>query len=296
MKIFVSWSGPTAGNLALFMQTWLRQVIQELEPFMSQSSIEKGTRWSKALSAHLGDTSQAIVCVTRDNQAADWLNFEAGALAKLPESRVRTLLVDILPSDVTGPLSEFQHTIASNKEDVCALIESINAHCDRPLSPGILASVFEREWPAFENKIAEVIELGTQYEKEVTPTRTDSDLLSEILERVRAMERIGTEQSSLTNQLLNQISISDLIAGRSLDSFLQFERLGGHLAEREREYQVLSSMTSLVAGQQVARNNSVDPFGTAMDIVKRGEKLYVRVTLPDGSKDVLEIGDVRLVN
>ncbi len=89
MQIFVSWSGTPAQVLADFLQTWLRQVIQELDPFMSTKSIEKGARWSPEISRRLSETNHAIVCVTSKNQDAPWLNFEAGALAKATDSRVR---------------------------------------------------------------------------------------------------------------------------------------------------------------------------------------------------------------
>jgi hypothetical protein len=53
MQIFVSWSGRAAQALAAFLQTWLRQVIQELDPFMSTNSIAKGARWSPEIAKRL---------------------------------------------------------------------------------------------------------------------------------------------------------------------------------------------------------------------------------------------------
>ncbi|UGT59858.1 toll/interleukin-1 receptor domain-containing protein [Nocardia asteroides] len=208
MHIFISWSGDTAGELAQFLRIWLQQVIQELEPFMSKSSIEKGARWSPELSNKLGDTGQAIVCVTRDNQSSEWLNFEAGALAKATGSRVRTLLIDITPSDVTGPLSEFQHTTATDRDDVWSLIMSINEHCNRPLSIDVLNPVFDRIWPDLKIKVEEIIAKAENSDKAKVPARTDADILAEILERVRAIERRDEETTANTRRLVEAVTVS----------------------------------------------------------------------------------------
>jgi TIR domain len=194
MQIFVSWSGRPAQVLAGFLQTWLRKVIQELDPFMSTSSIAKGTRWSPEIAKRLEDTSEAIVCVTSENQDAPWLNFEAGALAKATGSRVRPLLIDLSNSDVTGPLSEFQLTSASDKEDVRLLLSSINENCDRSLPNEILDATFEREWPALEAKVTEVVALIGGPPGKTPRKREDVDLMAEILDRVRTTERMGQEQ------------------------------------------------------------------------------------------------------
>jgi hypothetical protein len=49
---------------------------------MSDNNIDGGARWNDALAKALEETDFGIVCVTCANQAAPWLNFEAGAVAK----------------------------------------------------------------------------------------------------------------------------------------------------------------------------------------------------------------------
>lgn len=209
MQIFISWSGTPARELADFLQTWLQRVIQELEPFMSKNSIEKGARWSPQIAKRLEETTQAIVCVTQANQSAEWLNFEAGALAKATESRVRTLLIDVTPSDVTGPLSEFQHTIAASKEDVYQLMLSINSHCDRPLDESLIESTFEREWQSFEEKLKSVVAMTqngpASSGKAGKRERKDPDLLAEIVDRVRGIERAASEDRMIIHAILEQL-------------------------------------------------------------------------------------------
>lgn len=259
---------------------------------MSKNSIEKGARWSPEISKRLGDTSQAIVCVTRENQSAEWLNFEAGALAKATDSRVRTLLVDITPADVTGPLSEFQHTLASNKEDVRELMASINNHCERPLTEAILDAVFEREWPAFEAKVDEVSLLGRQSGGRGKPRRSDSDILAEILDRVRTSERTTQEQSSAISFLARQIDERMEHDRRPILSRREYEELrlrddeARRIAmERQRlEESEEAELSERLLGQRVSGANSDGQHieGVAESVIRRGSGLYVRV-LVDGS-------------
>ena len=51
---------------------------------MSSEDISAGVRWQYLISEALEGSSVGILCVTRENQSAPWLNFEAGAIAKLP--------------------------------------------------------------------------------------------------------------------------------------------------------------------------------------------------------------------
>src|SRR5947208_7189195 len=68
-----------------------------------------GERWSGEVAQQLEAADVGIVCVTRDNQSAPWLNFEAGALAKkLESSRVIPLPINLKPSEVQQPLGQCQ--------------------------------------------------------------------------------------------------------------------------------------------------------------------------------------------
>lgn len=42
MKVFISWSGETSKKVALALKAWLPNVIQALDPWMSDKDIEKG--------------------------------------------------------------------------------------------------------------------------------------------------------------------------------------------------------------------------------------------------------------
>ena len=109
MKVFISWSGSKSQHVAEALREWLPDVINSVEPFVSSEDIHAGARWQRELASQLDLSNFGIVCVTRENQAEPWLNFEAGALAKAVDvSRLIPLAIDLKPSDVELPLGEFQ--------------------------------------------------------------------------------------------------------------------------------------------------------------------------------------------
>lgn len=188
VDVFISWSGETGHRIALLLREWLPDVIHEVRPWVSSEDIPKGRRWSQEISARLSETSQGVVCVTRDSQHEPWLNFEAGALAKSPDdANVRTLLIDLAPSDVSGPLGDFQHTLLRDRDDMLKFVESVNAACATPLDADRLRRSFDRLWPGFDDQVVAAVAATPPAEA----ARGLPEIVSEILERVRALERHG---------------------------------------------------------------------------------------------------------
>ena len=110
MRVFISWSGERSKHIALSLKGWLPDVLQAVKPWMSDTDIESGQRWQKEISTQLEVCKFGIICVTPENQAKPWLNFEAGALSKTlgSEAYVRPYLYDMEPGDLVGPLPQFQ--------------------------------------------------------------------------------------------------------------------------------------------------------------------------------------------
>ena len=84
MGVFISWSGKNTKSyrVAVTLRDWLQQVVQGCSPWVSTQDIDAGERWGTELFTQLDKHSVGIICVTKENQAEPWLNFEAGALSK----------------------------------------------------------------------------------------------------------------------------------------------------------------------------------------------------------------------
>jgi ribosomal protein L7/L12 len=212
MEVFISWSGSRSNQLARSLRDWLPEVIQQVTPWMSTEDIAKGQRWLAEVGARLQKGSQGIICVTAENISSPWLNFEAGALAKsLTEARVRPVLLNVKPADVTGPIAQFQATMATDSEDMLRLVASINETCSAPLSTSRLQKAFDRSWAEFSNAVSAISESP---ESNAAPeVRDTGDVLREVLEGVRELLRIRPQDSysvvlvSYGNRLIQAIKI-----------------------------------------------------------------------------------------
>lgn len=101
MQIFISWSGPTSEKLATTLRDWLPLVIQAVRPYVSSEDIKKGSRWGSNLAERLSESRLGIICVTKENVSAPWLNFEAGALSRsLTDTFVSPFLFGVKSSDI----------------------------------------------------------------------------------------------------------------------------------------------------------------------------------------------------
>lgn len=190
MNIFISWSGAQSRALAEALKDYLPLVIQAATPWFSAEDIDKGARWLPELGAQLAKQSVGIVCVTPDSVRSPWLLFEAGALSKaLDASRVCPVLLGVEPAEVTGPLAQFQFT-RTTRADIRALLATINKRIEPPLSDRQIDTVHERLWPDLEEKFKSAAAIrGTA----PPPARSQIEVLSEVLDRVRALERHWVE-------------------------------------------------------------------------------------------------------
>lgn len=186
MKVFISWSGERSRAFANVLRDWIPNVIQAIKPWMSDVDIDKGSRWSKDIALQLEESKVGIICLTPENLEAPWILFEAGALSKsLEKSYVCPFLFKIDPSDIKGPLVQFQATEA-NKNDTQKLIHTINQALEGDAIPKEkLDEAFEVWWPKFEKNLEKIPDIETIKE----PKRSDREILKEILELVREQTR-----------------------------------------------------------------------------------------------------------
>ncbi len=189
MKVFLSWSGEPSRRLAEALRDWLPAVLQAVEPWMSAADLDKGSRWSAQVAGELEQAKVGILCLTRDNVAAPWVLFEAGALSKtLTETYVCPYLLGLRPSDLRGPLVQFQAAEA-NEADTRRLLATINAATAalgaKALSERALDRAFATWWPS----LAKTLESLPTGRPSGRPARSERDLLEETLTLVRELSR-----------------------------------------------------------------------------------------------------------
>src|SRR5207237_4045583 len=117
-----------------------------------------------------------ILCITKENIGAPWVNFEAGALASsvAEESRVCPYCWGLKVTDFSDPLGSF-NGVEANEIGTKKLVVSLNNALGMPVSPPNLAKTFEKLWPELGGALGEI--------KEPTPgnlpPRTPESLLTE---------------------------------------------------------------------------------------------------------------------
>ena len=186
MQLFISWSGDRSKAVAAAIRDWLPLVIQSVKPWFSPEDIDKGARWLADLNTQLEKQSIAVICVTPESLNAPWLLFETGALSKALESSwVCPVLYGMEPTDIQGPLAQFQATRAT-KEDMRRLLSTVNKRLDSPLLDQHLDTLHDLLWPQLAAKFEEI---GKMSGAQKAPHRQTPEMLSEMLARVRSIER-----------------------------------------------------------------------------------------------------------
>ncbi len=193
MDVFISWSGKRSGAAAEALRDWLPKIINALKPWLSAADIDKGARWSTEIATKLRDSKAGIICLTPSNVHAEWILFEAGALSKTIENTyVCPFLIGLEPADVKPPLAQFQATRAT-KSDALKLLKTLNSALgDAALAAGHIDEVFEVWWP----KLKEKLEALPKDDEVAQATRSERDLLEEILALVRNQNRQPARSSA----------------------------------------------------------------------------------------------------
>ncbi|MFF4288312.1 toll/interleukin-1 receptor domain-containing protein [Streptomyces sp. NPDC001633] len=185
MKVFISWSGHQSRGVATALREWFPTLFETVDFWMSEEDIKPGSRWFMSIANELECCDFGIVCVTRENAKAEWLMFEAGALAKrVEQAKLVALCVDLPPADVTGPLGMFQG-LPLTRGGMLRLTESINSSCDRPRNSKHLTQLFDNMWGDLRRELDKA-----RAKPAPTPEvkRSAEEMLGEIVLRVREIE------------------------------------------------------------------------------------------------------------
>ena len=184
MKIFISWSGERSEALAKALRDWLPLVLHYVSPWLSQSDIKAGDRWSIEIAKELENCNFGIICITRENLNAPWILFEAGALAKsMQDGRVIPLLLDLELKDLSGPLAQFQAK-KSDETGMKELISSLNKSSAAPVPEVQLEKLFSALWTDLDKQLGTIPKLAAS----VKSNRSQGDILEELVGSVRNVE------------------------------------------------------------------------------------------------------------
>lgn len=187
MNVFISWSGDQSKQYANVLRKLLPLVIQDIRLFMSKHDLESGTRWGQQLATQLETSHFGIFCLTPENLNSPWLLFEAGALTKMAEGKACGILFDgVSPSNITGPLSQFQHR-NFDYEGVRDLLGDLNKNCSNILSETQLNTIFKKFWPDLQDQCSSI--LNTMKSNDQLSARNSDEILEELVVAVRDMER-----------------------------------------------------------------------------------------------------------
>lgn len=191
MKVFISWSGLRSRTVALGLRRWLPDVIQNVEPFMSENDISAGVRWGANLTRELENTDIGILCLTPENLTAPWLVFEAGTLSKkLDTSRVIPYRLDLKATEVPFPLAQFQG-VDADREGSLVLLKTLNGSLEHHIETERLERLFSRLWDDLDKDLAGALSLDTDR----PPERNEREILEEILQLVRNQQTVFVREA-----------------------------------------------------------------------------------------------------
>ncbi|WP_217210619.1 TIR domain-containing protein [Streptomyces sp. AC550_RSS872] len=201
MRVFISWSGDASKLCAEALRDWLPFMNQAIDPFVSSQDISKGERGLDKIASQLQRCNYGIVCVTRENQHAPWINFESGALSReLGESLLAPFLLDLAVKDLSGPIAQFQATESSSRDDVWSLVKSINEKSENSVDLDRLRVTFDRFWGDLQENLERIRSVRPH---DALPERETSEILNELVALVR-------EQSSRVHSLERKISLIEM--------------------------------------------------------------------------------------
>jgi len=160
MHIFISWSGKRSRSIAEALRDWLPIVLPGITPWMSDTDIHAGSRWSPEIAKSLDEADVGIVCLTRENLRAPWLLFEAGAISKkVKECVVCPYLLGMDEGEMrVSPLSQFQPSVA-DEVGTQKMVRAINRALKEQAQPqDRVDRIFKALWPDLQESIASALE------------------------------------------------------------------------------------------------------------------------------------------
>lgn len=186
-RVFLSWSGERSKKVATLLSDWLPDVLQGVEPFMSDTDIAAGEVWFEQIGNNLASSRFAIMLITPENLNSNWLHFEAGAIGMTRAEGARGavapyLIGGLTPTDLRPPLSLFQG-VQADEAGTLSLVKALNDQLPTPMDAERLRRAFKNWWSSLDTALSLV-----PAPEDVTSRpaeRTDRELLEEMLVLLR---------------------------------------------------------------------------------------------------------------
>ncbi len=296
MRIFVSWSGEKSRHIAEIFKKWIKNVIQSVDVYYSPDEITKGTRWQTEIAKELSECKVSIICLTIENTQSPWIMFEAGALSRdIDKSRICPLLFGIEPSDIQGPLTQFQ-SAKFNKEEMKKVVEMINNELgESKLQNELFNVAFEKWWPDFDKEIRE--ELSKSIENTRKNEKPDRDILEEILTRTRMIsmeiDRIVKRDKISVIRRINPEILDNLVSAwreiffaiRQDDNTYLFKQL----------YKLLELIRDIIKNADIPKTMKIY-FDDEIEGTRRGIEFLMHHSSMDvkRSDKILEVADLNI--
>lgn len=209
MRLFISWSGEDSKAIAAAFREWLPLINKDVKPYMSSEDIEKGQHWPSRLRNELSATSFGLVILTPQNKAAEWLHFEAGAIAKsVEEGQLVSILCGLKQSDIKQPLALFQNA-SFDRDDILRVVRAINSAAgEEATDERLLERTFEAFWPQLSNAVHPLLERIGKSKPHPPAQQLESDkILQELLLLSRQQMRIlSSPEELIGREILSLLS------------------------------------------------------------------------------------------
>ncbi|MEU1420494.1 TIR domain-containing protein [Kitasatospora sp. NPDC005751] len=197
----MSWSGQRARMTAEALRSWLPDVLQHVDPWLSSQDISAGGRATQEIATKLSEANFGIICTTPENQSSSWLNFEAGAVSNQVGGYVVPFLIGMRVAELTSPLSQFQAVLGDNEDEVLKFLTDLNSASGTPAIPrDRLDRAFRRSWPEFESRMRDIRVLPSRGGSSDTVKRSEADMTEEILLITRSLDHRMAEIEKYTLQ------------------------------------------------------------------------------------------------
>ncbi|MED7948366.1 toll/interleukin-1 receptor domain-containing protein [Streptomyces sp. BE303] len=281
MKVFLSWSGERSRRVAECLKSWLQDVIQEIDPWVSTQDIAKGGRGINEITHELASTDFGIVCITPENEASKWINFEAGSLAKqFKIAHVVPFLIDMKIADLAGPLAQFQATVGDSRDDVRKLIGDMNkASTGRAVAEDRLDRAFARSWPELEINLQDIRSTSPNEGVRHSVKRSEAEMLEEVLLLVRNQEYRQADMDGNATEVEEKLSRSRRISEEEF-ILLSFAKIG---------WRVLRSTWESSVVNITARHSEGASASLSRDFIERVAKSLDRPVVVVGESGVVII-------